>query len=803
MDVGYIILPPRTDVLEPVVVTPNFTGPRMRGDTLEYNTTGVKLRGNSTVEELLRRLPGVQIDANGYIMVNGRRIERLLVDGADFFGQDPTFITKNFNADMISKVQVLDTKSKRAEFTGVDDEKKIRTLNLTLKEDSKKGYLLNEYLGMGAQRYYDINGAWGAFDRNRQMAIIAKTANEGNLDVIGGLVPISLTNSISDPLGASAGVGIPRVAVAGVHYSNRSSGNDDRLSGSYQSKWLWTKPASHSIIRQNLPGTVYTQKLGANSTNQQDQHDLHAEYQFHVDSVNAISISLTGSHAEGNNACNASDTSSFNDTLANYGIRNVQSDVRNNSLQGNILWVAHSRRKTGRSFSITGDVTSKENVVEGFLHLFNYFYKWNGNSNDNDSADQKKTIDIHEVMANTQSSYVEPLWKGTRMELSYGFSTTNNRTIQNTFAKQNDQYDVPIDSLSSFYQSTLLVHSFSFNLNGISKNMNYNIGDNISYSIQSQSEGLKKISMRRKYANVNPSVNIRWNVNAQTKFSLEYRARAQQPYFDQLQPVINNNDPLHIKLGNPDLHPFMSHYIETHFIKVKPIIVVDLGARMEFTSNAFSVKSYTDSLGRQFSQTVNVDGCWNFGVFGYFSTRIKRVDLDIRFSPFCYYYRNVNYVNNNLDRTDYYKSGWDMGVSKYAPERYSVGVEFTTFYVSSTSTLDRAQVTHYWSGEDKLQLSVFFLRGFELNTSASFKWQQDVAGFDKIPPIFLWNAYVGWGFLKNQLSLRWQINDILGENKGFTRTISSNLVSESTSNVIGRYWMLTASYRIIHHKKAE
>jgi len=231
--------------------------------------------------------------------------------------------------------------------------------------------------------------------------------------------------------------------------------------------------------------------------------------------------------------------------------------------------------------------------------------------------------------------------------------------------------------------------------------------------------------------------------------------------------------------------------------------MIDLGARMELISNAFGVRSYTDSLGRQSSQAVNVDGSWNFGVFGYFSTRIEKIDLDIRFSPVMYYYRNVNYVNKYLDRTDNYKSGWSIGINKHVLDRYNAVMEFTTFHVSSISSLDNAQVTHCWSGEDKLQLSVFFGRGFEINTSASFNWQQQVAGFDRIPPVFLWNAFIGRDILRNLLSLRWKVNDILGENKGYTRSISSNLVSEGTSKVIGRYWMLTASYRFIHHKKGE
>lgn len=803
VNLGYIFLLPHASLLEPVVVTPSFTGPRMKGDTLEYNTGGIRLRANSTIEELLNRLPGIQIDADGYFTVNGQRIERLLVDGKEFFGHDLSFVTKNFNADMISKVQVFDTKSKQAEFTGVNDGQKIKTLNLTLKEDSKKGSVLHGYLGADFQRYNDINGTLAAFDRNKQMAIVVKTANEGDLDMPGGLTLAGLTNTIADPLSASAGVGIPRSSIAGLHYCNGKSESDGRFTGGYQSNWLWINPSGGSTIRQSLPGTVYMQKQGANSINRQDQHGLHAECQFQFDSVNAVSLSITGSHAGGHNILNGSDSSCFNDTLINKGMRNLQSDTRNDNFQGNIMWVARSRKNNDRSFSLTGDINSMGNSAEGLLHLINYFYNQNGNSRHGDSADERKSIDTHEFIANIQANYVEPLWKETYIVLSYRSTIDNSRSIQNAYARRNDRYDVPIDSLGVFYQNMQLTHTFTVNMGGSYRNLSYNIGNDVLYSIQHQSDGLKPVFPHRQYINVNPSASIRWIVNANTKVSLDYRSSSLQPSFDQLEPVINNNDPLHIKLGNSGLRPARLHYFETHFRKVHSITMIDLGATMGLTPNAFSVNSYTDSLGRQLSQVVNVDGSWNIGFFGYIGTKIKKTGFNISLSPNWRFYRNINYVNNYLDHTDYYRTGCALSINKYVSDRYNLGTGFAAFYSSSSSSINRAQSIHYWSGQYSIRLSMFILRDFEMNTSASFNWQQKIEGFDKTPAICLWNAYIGRSFLKNQLSFRWQINDILATNRGFTRVISSNLITENTSNVIGRYWMLTASYRIMRHKKAD
>src|SRR5262249_7975990 len=137
------------------------------------------MKVNATVEELLKRLPGVTVNTDGSISINGVRVEHLLVDGEDFFGGDPKIATQNLNADMIAKIQFLDKKSSQAEFTGVDDGKRKKTVNLVLKEDAKKGYFIKGEVGEGPQGFFDVNGILGAFRGPRQLAVLAMTANNG------------------------------------------------------------------------------------------------------------------------------------------------------------------------------------------------------------------------------------------------------------------------------------------------------------------------------------------------------------------------------------------------------------------------------------------------------------------------------------------------------------------------------------------------------------------------------------------------------------------------------------------------
>src|SRR5258708_1411442 len=214
-DLGTLPLSPKADTLTAVVVTPRTVPPKMNGDTLEYNTAHMKLKVNANVEELLARLPGVQIDQNGGITVNGQKVQRLLVDGEELYGGHPTIVTRNFNADMIAKVQLVDKKSAQTEFPGIEDGQTTKTLNLSLKEDSKRGYFVKLEAGADPQGYYNANGLLGSFKRRRQFAALGMVANNGNTGFSGAMgdlgAGLNVGGGTNDALGASAGGGIPQV----------------------------------------------------------------------------------------------------------------------------------------------------------------------------------------------------------------------------------------------------------------------------------------------------------------------------------------------------------------------------------------------------------------------------------------------------------------------------------------------------------------------------------------------------------------------------------------------------------------
>ncbi|HWK02177.1 MAG TPA: outer membrane beta-barrel protein [Puia sp.] len=803
-DLGTLALSPKADTLTAVVVTPKTVPPRMNGDTLEYNTAHMKLKVNANVEELLARLPGVQIDQNGGITVNGQKVQRLLVDGEDLFGGDPTIVTRNFNADMIAKVQLLDKKSAQTEFTGIDDGQRTKTLNLSLKEDSKRGYFVKLEAGGDPQGYYNANGLLGSFKRRRQFAALGMVANNGNTGFSGAMgdlgAGLNVGGGTNDALGASAGGGIPQVIGGGMHYADKWNGNEDHLVGNYQYGRLVTHPVSSSRTEQVLSDSIYIQNQQSSSANNQVQHGLNADYDYIPDSLSAFRFSLGGVDMQGHNEFTATGNSLFNDTLVNDSYRKIHDDVTTQNFRGSIMWRIRARKKAGRNFSILAGMAEQDNTTKGYLYSLNNFYHPDGTLQSADTVDQRKVITTNGLFVNSSINYTEPLWKNAVLGFSYGLSFNKSQSLQSTYNKGDGKYEDYIDSLSNHYQNNVLTQRATLNLQVNDKLFGYTIGGDILHYSYRQMDLLKDSLLKYQYLNFAPRINARYNINPYTGFSFDYGGNTQQPSITQLQPVQNNNDPLHVVLGNPDLHPSFSHHFGLGFHNLRPL-VINLGLNYGFTTNSISTKTYTDTLGRQISQAVNVSGSNNAGLYFSINKKIKPVDLDLGFNTNLSYGRSVNYIGQDLSNNDNYNVGGGLSLSKYVAEKYSFSVNSNVNYSYSRSSINTGVLTQYWTQSQNAQFSVFPIRDFEINTNAYYNWRQKTSVFDQNNSTFLWNAFINRNFFSNRLALRWQVNNILNQNAGISRSDYINTHSESNFNVIGRYWMLTATYRFMNHGK--
>ncbi|HXB33971.1 MAG TPA: TonB-dependent receptor [Puia sp.] len=797
-ELGSIYLQPKSDSLTAVVVTAKNPPMHIRGDTLEYNTANVKMNVNASVEELLKRLPGVQVDQNGNITINGVAVQHLLVDGEDFFGGDPTIVTKNFNADMIAKIQFLDKKSSQAEFTGVDDGQRTKTVNLVLKDDAKKGYFVKGEVGAGPDGYENVNGMLGVFRGPRQLAALAMTANNGNTGFSGEGAGLSIGGGPGDALGASAGGGIPQVEGAGTHYADKWNGNEDHVSGNGSFGFMSTRPYSTSITQQTLPDTVYAQSQNNRSVNFSNQQRLNADYDYRPDSVQAFRFSTGGSKEAGNNQYVSTGSSSFNDTQVNSSQTNIRSIISNDQFNGTVMWRIRARKKKARNFSLTAGMSSQSNISSGYLYVLNNFYQPNGTLLNIDTTDQRKVITSSNRNFNGNLNYTEPLWKNTVLAVRYTVNFNQSETQQSTYGKGGGKYQDLIDSLSNQYRNNVLSQTATINLQGTGHPLTYSLGGDIQRYSNLQENVQTDSTLRYQHTTLNPRVDAHFAINKEQGIWFNYSANTQQPSITQLQPVQNNNSPLYITLGNPNLHSSFSQNFGLGFNMVKPIFF-NIGLHFGYTTNSISTRVYTDGQGRQISQPVNVSGSENGGLSLGMNHKFKGSGIEFGGNLNLSFGRSVNYVGDNLSNNDNLNAGGGISIGKYVADKFSIRIGANANYSSNVSSVNPSLSSHFWTQSHSFELSWFPIRGLELNTTGNYSWQEKTSTFTGKNWTFFWNAFVCKNLLQNRLVVKWRVNDILGQNVGIGRSISGNTVSQTASNVIGRYWMISVSYRFVKH----
>ena len=780
----------KIDTLKAAIVTAVIR-PQLKGDTIEYNTGHVNLPPNVVVEELLRRLPGLHVDPDGTVSYNGEKISRLLVNGEDIFGNDPTLIIRNFDATKIARVQILDRRTEQAIFTGIDDGTRTKTINLVLKESAKDGYFGKVDAGANTAGDYNADGYVAAFRHKEQFTVIGLASNTGSVSFRSDGGVVGYLYGITDPLGSSAGMGIPRFQGVGLHYANSWNGNADHLMGNYQFSSFYTNPLTITQTFQTQSDSVFGQIQRNESMNQYVQHWLYFTYDWAPNTMTAFKLTIRGNRTNEQNQFASDATSAFNNTLVNTSDRTIRDRMNRKNSGGDLAWRAHIGNQPDRIFSVTASITDISPTVNGYLYSINRFYEPNGQLQSADTVDQRKEIVSHTISASGSINYTEPLWKGTMLGLSYGLSFVGDDPLQVTYDRGDGKYDQLVDSLTSHLKAQTVNQQVMVNLQGKAGHLSYTIGNCwMDYNYR-QRDLILDSTIRIRHFDWAPKLLLTYLANQTTNFNFNYNGTTQQPSLSQLAPIKNNNDPLHLTLGNPNLKPGLNQAFTLNFHQLKTWLI-NVGLDLILANNAISTKIITDSLGRQISQPVNVDGSKTGGVNFSIGRKLLGFEADFHFGGT--YVRSVNFVNADLSRNDAYTGGGGFDLNKYVPDKYSLQLYTYFAYFYQVSSINTTVPVGYWTQSHTGAITIYFVKDFEINTNASYSWQQKTGSFSANTTVMIWNAYISRRFLDNKLVTKFQFNNMLNVNAGIRRTNTDNINTQSSTNILGRYWMLIVTY---------
>lgn len=822
-DSGAVTLPAigmtlKSKLLETVVVNGSKGAVRIKGDTTEFNADSFKTQAGANVEDLLKKLPGIQVDKNGKITAQGEAVKKVLVDGEEFFGDDPTLVTQNLRADMVDKVQVYDKKSDQATFTGIDDGQREKTINLKLKNDKKMGYFGRLTAGTGTDGYYDEQLMANYFKKKAKLAaygIISNTGKTGlnwnerdsygqssldNIDVDQNTGSFSFASTgINDELdswsGRYEGQGKPEVKTGGIHFNNKWSDDNLSLNGNYKYMQLDVAGNSTTNTQNILPGSVFYNNQTQNFKNQITRHTLDGIYEVKFDSTSSIKVQATGGTDHKTTYSQYhSDFLGTDSGMINQNDRITTTSGDKQVLNSYLLWRKKLARQ-GRTISLSVRENYTDDKSTGWLYSNTQFYQ-NGAFSYDSLVDQQKDYHTVTTLIDSKATYTEPLSKTSFLVANYGVVVNNSHSNRDSYNKGFGGKYILLDSVfSNDYKFNVFTQRGGLGYTMIKKKFRFAAGSDVGFTQFDQRDLVADTSGHRHFVNWYPSANFTWMFSNMRRLGLYYNGYTGQPSVSQIQPIVNNEDNLNITVGNPALKPRFSNRISLFFNDYK--VLTDRGiwanASYFFTENDIASNVTIDpNTGKRVNQFINVQGNYRLNGWLSYSFKWKKPDLRIEFNTNGSRGSNVSYVNgvSNKSVSNSYTLGTGIGKSK--EKKYDIWVRFNASYTESKSSINTGITTNYWTYQIQPEGNLFLPLKFQIHADADINLRPKTPVFTTNNNVALVNAWIGKKFLKNDaLLIKVAVNDLLNQNVGFNRNVQSNFISQNTYTTIRRYGLLS------------
>lgn len=818
-DLEKIYLTPKSKLLAEVIVK-SGSPIKIKGDTTVYTADSFKVRPGANVEELLRRLPGIQVDRNGTITAMGEKVIKVLVDGEEFFGSDPGIATKNLRADAVKEVQVYDKKSDQAVFTGIDDGVKDKTINLKMKE--MKGYFGKVELGGGLPDKFNNDAMINNFKGKRKFAAYGIMSNTGqtNLDWqdaqnYGGSSD-NMQSGISDDGGMYISInngddnfyggrnGIPQNWNGGLHYSNKY--NNDKLSfnSGYKFSKVEATGLTSTFSKTFLPDTSWSTNTRNNKFTSTDKHAFNLIVESKLDSLNTLKWTTRFNNNTGKTSSNyyseiLNDSSQFVNNSAQNSINNTDK----NNVASTLLW-QHKFKKLYRTLSINTDFNWTQAKSNGlFYSLTNYYI--NGAFNYRDTTDQQIIQNTEGKNIKTKIAYTEPLAKDFYLELDYSLGYINNSNDRIVDVKDiTGKYVTPIDSLSNSFVFNQLSNTPGINFKVNKKKYNYSFGNSVGFNHYIQDNITTGQKINYDFTNFYPQANFQYKFKSNGNLRINYNGSSTAPSLEQLQPTRINTDPLNVYIGNQNLKQSFRHSISTNYNFYNVLKGNNLWSslRLSLNQNAFVQSNKVDSIGRRTYQTVNANGIYNLSFYTDYGFTITKSKIRFGFGPNASMSRNIDFINGNRNVTNTNSYGFNLSINKYVEKKYNYYFGPTFSWNHSKASVNSSANADYWTLNGWGGGNVTLPHNFELNSDLNISLRQKDPRFSQNSNYTTWNASIIKRMLKdNKLEIKLGLYDILDQNKGYDRSFNSYSFTETYYTTLHRYWLLTLTWNISKNGK--
>ncbi len=813
VDIGEVGLTGVANLIEEVMITGRIPVV-IKGDTIEYDAGSFTTEKNAKVEDLLKVLPGITVDASGKITAQGKTVEKVLVDGEEFFGDDPTLVTRNLRSDMVDKVQVYEKKSDIAERTGVDDGERIQTINVTLKEDAKNGMFGKLEGGVGTDDFYLGKAAVNKFRGSQKIAAYGIAANDGTVSLgwqdeekfglsddqmeVSDDGNMYFFGSGGDEFSYWNGRGRPQALNTGLSFMDKLGKKGNKINLNYKFGRIENNEINEGLSQQNLPNGTFNQSSLSNSNVTNQRHRFNGRYDWNIDSLSTLMLKVSGTSGrrEAHDYGEAFSTNADNQPI-NDNIRELSTDAKNSNITYDGLFT-RKFNKVGRSLSIRLAGNISDDNGEGFLNSVTNQYI---GDTIRTVIDQFKEMSRKSNNLQTSATYTEPLSERWRTSIGYAYNNSKTHSINNSFNANADGVYNELDAeFSNDFDFNTVRNSGDLSVGYKSEKIEFNLNNNVRHDDLFQRNNYASEELDRSFVTYNPRAFIRYNITKSKRINLNVNRNNILPSLMQIQPLRQNENPLNIVEGNPDLTPAQRNSYSLYYNSWDMLQnrYTYFGGNFNQEYNSIQQNIFVEPSGVRtmrfdnMRERVNNSGSiWG----GVGSNLIKKYKIQGRYGINANITDGYNYQNNELNRNQNLTYGLSFAAEKNTTKSVDFNFSLNPGWRKMSSSLQPEFNSSGFTMSSNLWFKVFLPLKIQVYGTAAHTYEAATEAFDENFTRLIFTPGISKRFLKNEsLTAELYVNDVFNQNIGFTRFQQAGMISQQRYNTISRYFMFKVSW---------
>lgn len=789
-----------------------------KGDTTQFNANAYKTNPDATVEDLIKKLPGVTSDGTT-VKVNGEEVKKVLVDGKPFWGDDPTAAFKNLPADIVDKVQVFDKSSDQAQFTGFKDGDEQKAMNIITKPGRNVGQFGKGYGGYGTDNKYNSGLSFNSFNGKRRLSVIGMSNNINQQNFNISDIMSVMSNSGQRPERGSRPPtffsgqqsGIATTNAVGINYAD-SWGKKVNVTGNYF--FNQTDNTNESSIARNYfteNKLIYDQRSISKTKNA--NHKINFKLEYAIDSLNAITVTPRLTFQQNNTNGDLTGYTHLPESpLVLSQTANKTSALNTGYNFQNDFLLQHKFRKKGRtiSFNINTEVNNRDD--DGSYYSSSTYSDSIVNST---ILDQKYENSSKGITWGSTLSYTEPVGKNGQVMFTYRPSHTENNadktTKNNTGVGEYLQVDT---ALSNQYNNTYTTQRGGVNYRVNKLKTNLTVGVDMQEAVLNGNQTFPTdLQLNRSFTNILPTAQFNYKISRSKNLNINYRTATKSPSVSQLQNVIDISNPLMVKSGNAALKQTFENNLTMRLGLGTPdkaknfFIFLMANQTNNYISNATYLinsdtlfQGYTLKRGSQLIMPVNLNNYYSLRTFGVYSFPLKFIKSNFNVNGGYSYSHSPALINDAINYSGNNAINGGISLSSNISQSIDFSVAYNGSYNSVKNTLQTQSNNIYFNHTATLKVNYILLKKIVFNTEVN---QMYYSGLTQSynQNFVLWNAYVGYKFLKNQsLEAKVSVYDILNQNRNISRSVTEAYTEDSKTNALKRYLMLTLTYTFKNFK---